>query len=193
MENNKNVSINSTFLGKTSSRDKRTDFYGMMSENNHMTPHGYTFLNNSESSSINDMDIAYVNMGHIQHIFNDELFDSLKKKASEITLLIFNNTHVFVDFTIPDLSTEKCRLGVAITMSSMYVGKFDYGRDENHFTGNYYDSNATVGYLNDDIYLVPFFFPYSNVYYRHDWVGNPNKSCIIKIKRPKSWLHFWRK
>lgn len=191
MENSSNnVSISSKFVGKSSSRDKKTNFYGMMSESNHKTPNGYNFIHNPGAFSIGDMDIAYVNMGHIQHIFNDDFFESIKDKAAEITLLIFNNTHIFVDFGLPDVSSEKCRLGVAITMSSMYVGKFEYGRDKIHFTGNYYDANATVGYIDDEISLVSFFFPYSIVYYRHDWKGDPDKSCIIKIKRKKSWLHW---
>ncbi len=66
MENNVlNLPINSKFLGKTSSRDKKTDFYGMMSETNHMTPNGYNVLQNPGTSSIDAMDLAYVNMGHI--------------------------------------------------------------------------------------------------------------------------------
>ena len=134
-----------------------------------------------------------MNTGHIQQIFDDELFEFYKKKSTEITLLLFNNTHVFVDFNIPDVSTEKCRSGVAITMSSMYIGKFDYGREIMHFTGHHYDSKATVGFIDDEISLVPFFFPYSIVYYRHDWKGNPDNSCIIKIKRKKPWFHFWGK
>lgn len=186
-----NISIKSKYLGKTSSRDKKTDFYGMMSETNHKTPNGYNFLHNPASSRIEDMDLAFVNTGHIQHIFDDELFEFYRKESPEITLLLFNNTHIFVDFNIPNVSTENCRLGVAITMSSMYVGKFEYGRDKIHFTGNHYDSKATVGYIDDDIYLVPFFFPYSIVYSRHDWKGNLDNSCIKKIKRKKSWLHFW--
>ncbi len=194
MENSSlNISIKSKFLGKTSSTDKRTDFYGMMSEANHKIPNGYDFLHNPSSSRIEGMDLAYVNTGHIQHIFDDELFDFFKKESSEITLLLYNNTHIFVDFNIPDVSTKKCRSGVAITMSSMYVGKFEYGNDKIHFTGNHYDANATVGAIDDEISLVPFFFPYSIVYYKHDWKGNPDNSCIIKIKRQKSWLHFWGK
>ena len=194
MENNwLNKSVDSTFLGKTSSRDNKTDFYGMMSETNHKTPNGYNFLHNSGSSSIDDMDLAFVNMGHIQNVFADELFDSFKKKAYEITSLLFNNTHIFVDFNIPDISTEKCRVGVAITMSSMYVGQFEYGKERTHFIGNHYDSKATVGFVDDEIYLSPFFFPYSIVYYKHDWKGNPDNSCIIKIKRKSPWFRFLMK
>ena len=85
-KNSINISISSKFIGKTSSRDKKTNFYGMMSETNHKTPNGYNFLHNPGLFSIGEMDIAFVNMGHIQHIFEDELFDSLKKKANEITL-----------------------------------------------------------------------------------------------------------
>lgn len=188
-----NISIKSTFLGKTSSLDKKTDFYGMMSDTNHKTPNGYNFLHNPGSSRIEDMDLAFVNTGHIQHVFDDELFDFYKEESPEITLLLYNNTHIFVDFNIPDVSTEKCRSGVAITMSSMYVGKFDYGREKIHFSGNHYDSQATVGGIDDDINLVPFFFPYSIVYYKHDWKGNPDNSFIIKINRKKAWFHFWGK
>ena len=155
----------------------------MMSEFNHYTPNGYNFLHNPGFISVGDIDLAFVNMGHIQHIFEDELFESFKKKALEITILLFDNTHLFVDFNIPNISTEKCRVGVAITMGSMYVGKFEYGNEKIHFIGNHYDENATVGYINDDLYLLTFFFPYSIVYYRHDWESNPAKSCIIKIKR----------
>lgn len=190
---NLSISIRANFLGKTSSTDKKTDFYGMMSDTNHKTPNGYNFLHNSGSSKIEDMDLAYVNKGQIQHIFDDKLFEFYKNESPEITMLLFNNTHIFVDFNIPDVSTEKCRSGVAITMSSMYVGKFEYGNDKIHFTGNHYDANATVGAMDDEISLVPFFFPYSIVYYKHDWKGNPDNSCIIKIKRQKSWLHFWEK
>lgn len=192
MDNNIiNIPISSKFIGKTSSKDKKTNFYGMMSETNHKTPNGYNFLHNPGLFSTGEMDIAFVNMGHIQHIFDDDLFDSLKGKAAEITLLLFNNTHVFVDFGIPNISTEKCRLGVAITMSSMYVGKFEYGREKIRFTGNHYDAKATVGYLDDEIYLVPFFFPFSIVYSKHNWKENPDNSCIVKIKSYKSWLP-WR-
>lgn len=191
--NSIDISINSKFLGKTSSRDKKTNFYGMMSGTNHKIPNGYNFIHNPRLLSIGEMDIAYVNMGQIQHVFDDELFDSFKKEAAEITLLLFNNTHVFVDFGAPNISNEDCRLGVAITMSSMYVGKFEYGRDKIHFTGNHYDAKATVGYLDDEIYLVPFFFPFSIVYSRHDWKGNPNNSCIVKIKRRNSWLNIGTK
>ena len=190
-KNSINISISSKFIGKASSRDKKTNFYGMMSETNHKTPNGYNFLHNPGLLSVGEMDIAFVNMGHIQHIFEDELFDSLKKKANEITLLLFNNTHIFVDFNIPNDSTEKCRLGVAITMSSMYVGKFEYGKEKNHFIGNHYDAKSTVGFIDDEISLVPFFFPHSIVYSRHDWKGNPDNSCIVKIKHYKSWLP-WR-
>lgn len=125
------IPIKSKYIGKSSSRDKRTNFYGMMSEVNHKMPNGYNFLHNPGWLNVGEMDIAYVNMGHIQHIFDDELFDSLKKNAYETTLLLFNNTHIFVDFNIPDVSTEKCRFGVAITMSSMYVGQFEYGSEKN--------------------------------------------------------------
>lgn len=186
------ISVKSNFIGKTSSRDKKTDFYGMMSETNHMIPHGYNFLHNPGSSSIDDIDLAFVNTGHIQHIFDDDYFDILRKKAAEITLLLFNNTHIFVDFNIPNNSTYKCRSGVAITMSSMYVGQFEYGEEKIHFIGNHYDAKATVGFIDDDICLVPFFFPYSISYYRHDWTGNPNKSCIIKINKKRPWYHFWK-
>ena len=165
----------------------------MMSETNHKIPNGYNFLHNPGLFSIGEMDLAFVNKGQIQQIFDDELFNSFKGKATEITLLLFNNTHIFVDFGIPNISTEKCRLGVAITMSSMYTGRFEYGRDKTHFIGNHYDSKATVGNINEDIYLVPFFFPYSIVYYRHDWTLNPENSCIINIRRKNGWLHFWRK
>ena len=34
-KNSLNISISSKFIGKTSSRDKKTNFYGMMSETNH--------------------------------------------------------------------------------------------------------------------------------------------------------------
>lgn len=187
-KNDINSLICSTFLGKASSRDKKTNFYGMMSETNHKTPNGYIFLHNPGLLNVGGMDIAFVNMGHVQHIFDDNLFDSLKEKATEITLLLFNNTHIFVDFNVPNVSTKKCRLGVAITMSSMYVGKFEYGKDKNHFIGNHYDAKSKVGFIDDDISLVPFFFPYSIVYYKHDWNGNLDNSCIIKIKRRKIWL-----
>ena len=189
-KNSLNISISSKFIGKTSSRDKKTNFYGMMSETNHKTPNGYNFLHNPRLLSIGEIDIAFVSMGHIQHIFDDDLFNSLKKNAKEITLLLFNNTHIFVDFNIPNDSTEKCRAGVAITMSSMYVGKFEYGREKIRFTGNHYDAKATVGFLDDDINLVPFFFPYSIVYCKHDWKGNSDKSCIVTIKRRNPWLHW---
>ena len=192
-KNSINISISSKFIGKASSRDKKTNFYGMMSEINHMTPNGYNFLHNPVFLSMGDIDIAFVNTGHIQHIFDDELFNSFKKRATEITLLLFNNTHVFVDFGIPNISTNKCRLGVAITMSSMYVGKFEYGRDKVHFIGNHYDSMATVGYIDEDIYMVPFYFPYSIVYQRHDWRRNPDNSCIIKINSKKPRMQFWKK
>ena len=189
-KNSINISISSKFIGKASSRDKKTNFYGMMSETNHKTPNGYNFLHNPGLLSVGEMDIAFVNMGHIQHIFEDELFDSFKKKANEITLLLFNNTHVFVDFNIPNISNENSRIGVAITMSSMYVGKFEYGKEKKHFIGNHYDAKATVGFMDDEIYLVPFFFPYHIICSRHDWEGNPEKSCIVKIKRLNPWLHW---
>jgi hypothetical protein len=188
--NDINSKINSAFLGKTSSRDKKTNFYGMMSETNHKTPNGYNFLHNPGLLSTGEIDIAFVNMGHIQHIFDDDLFNTLKWKATEISLLLYNNTHVFVDFGIPNISTQNCRLGIAINMSSMYVGKFEYGREKIRFTGNHYDSKATVGFIDDDISLVPFFFPYSIVYSRHDWKGNPDNSCIVKIKRRNLWIHW---
>lgn len=191
---NLNISIASRFLGKTSSRDKKTDFYGMMYEVNHKTPNGYNFLHNPDSSNTSDMDLAYVDMGEIRHIFEDDILESLKAGAKEITILLFNNTHLFIDFNIPNVSTEKCRCGVAITMSSMYVGKFEYGREQNHFTGNHYDSKATVGTVEEEIYLVPFFFPCSIVYQRHDWKTNPNNSCIIKIRSNDFLSRFlkWR-
>ena len=192
-KNSINISISSKFIGKTSSRDKKTNIFGMMSETNHKTPNGYNFLHNPGLFNIGEMDLAFVNMGQIQHIFDDELFNSFKEEASEITLLLFNNTHVFVDFNIQNISTEKCRSGVAITMSSMYVGKFEYGREKIRFTGNHYDTKATIGYVEDDINIVPFFFPYSIVYSKHDWRGNPNNSCIIKIKRRNPLLHWGMK
>jgi hypothetical protein len=37
MENNTNISINTRYLGKTSSRDKKKNFYGMMSDNDYKT------------------------------------------------------------------------------------------------------------------------------------------------------------
>ena len=193
MENNTNISISTRYLGKTLSRDQKTHFYGMMSETSHKTPNGYNFIHNPGFLSVGEMDLAFVNLGQIQHIFDDELFNSFKEKASEITMLLFNNTHIFIDFNIPNVSTEKCRSGVAITMSSMYVGKFEYGKEKKHFVGNHYDAKATVEFIVDDIYLVPFFFPYNIIYQRHDWKGNTDNSCIIKIKRPNPLQHFWRK
>ena len=190
---NLNISISSKFLGKTSSRDRKTNFYGMMSETNHKIPNGYNFLHNPGLFRIGEMDLAFVNTGQIQHIFDDELFNSFKVKATEITLLLFNNTHIFVDFNIMNDSSEKCRFGVAITMSSMYVGRFEYGKDKVHFAGNHYNSKATVEYIDDEINLVPFYFPYSIVYQRHDWKGVPDNSCIVKIKRINSWQHWGKK
>ena len=65
-KNSLNISISSKFIGKTSSRDKKTNFYGMMSETNHKTPNGYNFLHNPRLLSIGEIDIAIFSMGHIK-------------------------------------------------------------------------------------------------------------------------------
>jgi hypothetical protein len=155
------ITLQSNYHNNVSSWDGRTDFYGMMSDSNHRTPNGYNFLHNPDTD---DMDIAYVHMGEIRVVFDDDEFDYIVQRAYSLTPLIFKDSSTFIDLYIEDETTDSCRFGVAINSDSMFVGTFELVDDKCHFEGNYYDCHGMREYIDDYIPIIPFFFPDSKVY-----------------------------
>lgn len=155
------ITIQSNFHNNVSSWDGRTDFYGMMSEYRHRTPNGYNFLHNPETD---DMDVAYVHMGEVRVVFDDDEFDFIANRAYSLTPLIYKNSITFIDLYIEDETTDSCRFGVAIDCNSMYVGTFELVGDKCHFSGNHYDSHGMRKNIEEYISILPFFFPVSDIY-----------------------------
>jgi hypothetical protein len=155
------ITLQSYFHNNVSSWDGRTDFYGMMSETNHRTPNGYNFLHNPETD---DMDIAYVHMGEIRVVFEDDEFDYIAQRAYSLTPLIYKKSSTFIDLYIEDETTDSCRFGVAINSNSMFVGTFELVGERCHFEGNRYDAHGMREYIDDYIPMEPFFFPDSELY-----------------------------
>ena len=155
------ITIQSNFHNNVSSWDGRTDFYGMMSENKHRTPNGYNFLHNPETDN---MDVAYVHMGEVRVVFDNDEFDFIAQRAYSLTPLIFKNSQTFIDLYIVNETTDFCRYGVAINNNAMFVGTFELVGEKCHFEGNYYDSHGIRKSIDDYIPLEPFFFPDSELY-----------------------------
>jgi len=153
--------------------DGYTKYCGMMDRYARKMMNGYGFLY-TPSSPHEDaaVAVAYVEMGEIHTVINDNLLRSIPMNNLLIQPCVYDHKYTFVHFTPYDIDTPHFRIdpndeldefgntefGIAITNETMYIGVFTLNDGAScHFKGNRYNRFGKRDFIEGDVMIPPFF------------------------------------